>query len=190
MTEEQLDVVDSKMRPTGQVMSKREVHAKELWHRGAHVWIYNSKGEILLQLRHPNKKAYPNTWDVSAAGHLSAGDDPVQGGIRETKEEIGLDIAEDEMEFIGVHTENTTVVGHQHHAFNWTFLVHRDLNLEDLVLQPDETAEVRWITPDELERDVRDHPERYAPRERYVFDTIVTEIRIRHEKPDLSARAS
>lgn len=177
--EEQLDVVDSKMQPTGQVLGKREVHEHELWHRGAHVWIYNSQGQILLQLRHPSKPAYPNTWDVSAAGHLSAGDDPVMGGIRETKEEIGLDITADEMEFIGVHAEDILVGGHQHHSFNWTFLVHRNLDLKDLVLQPDETAEVKWVTPDELARDLRDRPERYAPRQRYVFDIAITEVRKR-----------
>jgi isopentenyldiphosphate isomerase len=190
MTEEQIDVVDTKMRPTGQSMGKNEVHKRELWHRGAHVWVYNSKGQILLQLRHPDKKAYPNTWDVSAAGHLSAGDDPVQGGIRETKEEIGLDIVEEEMDFVGVHAENIVVNDHNHKSFNWTFLVHRDVDIKDLVLQPDETAEVKWVTPDELEQDVREHPERYAPRERYVYDIAIAEIRRRTKEKNPAVQPS
>jgi isopentenyldiphosphate isomerase len=46
-----IDVLDENGNPTGDKKTKREIHEQGLWHISAHVWIYNSKGEILLQLR-------------------------------------------------------------------------------------------------------------------------------------------
>ena len=78
------------------ILERSEAHEKGLWHRSAHIWVYNDKSEILLQLRSANKIIFPNRWDVSSAGHIGAGEIPLDSAIRELKEEIGItDIAED-----------------------------------------------------------------------------------------------
>ena len=46
-----INVLDENGNPTGEVKTKREIHEQGLWHNAAHVWMYNSKGEILMQLR-------------------------------------------------------------------------------------------------------------------------------------------
>ncbi|WNQ12825.1 NUDIX domain-containing protein [Paenibacillus aurantius] len=46
---------------------------------------------LLLQRRHPGKDTYPGLFDITAAGHLEAGEN-VSDGIRELKEELGTDL--------------------------------------------------------------------------------------------------
>jgi isopentenyldiphosphate isomerase len=58
--EDIFDIVNEKDEIIGQA-SRPEVHAKNLFHRASHVWIFNSKGEMLLQKRSTNKDTFPNT---------------------------------------------------------------------------------------------------------------------------------
>ena len=87
---ELIDVLDEKRNNTGEILSREEVHKKGLWHKTAHIWVINSKGDILLQKRSPLKITSPNMWTTSASGHLSAGDSSIEGALRELKEEIRI----------------------------------------------------------------------------------------------------
>jgi len=42
-----------------------------------HVWIYNSKGRVILQKRAEGKDTFPGRWDVSVGGHVTSGDSGV-----------------------------------------------------------------------------------------------------------------
>ena len=57
------------------VVDKDIAHEKGLWHKSVHVWLINDKNEILLQYRCAEKKLYPNTWDISFAGHIAYADE-------------------------------------------------------------------------------------------------------------------
>ena len=98
---EYLDICDSEGNLTGERKTKKEAHALGLWHKAAHIWIINSKHEILIQRRSPFINSHPNMWDISAAGHISAGEDSITSAIRETKEELGLQITLEDMVLIG-----------------------------------------------------------------------------------------
>ena len=52
-----------------------DVHRDGDYHRAVHVWIYSeSTHELLLQKRADCKESWPGQWDISSAGHISAGD--------------------------------------------------------------------------------------------------------------------
>jgi isopentenyldiphosphate isomerase len=70
---EYLDILDNNGNKTGETRSYDEVHEKGLIHRTVHVWILNSKKELLVQKRSKDRRAHPDYWDISAAGHISAG---------------------------------------------------------------------------------------------------------------------
>ena len=82
---------------TGEVKERSAVHRDGDWHGTAHIWLVRQNGgktEVLLQKRSSRKETFPGCYDVSCAGHLSAGDSFVEGALRELEEELGLEAKE------------------------------------------------------------------------------------------------
>ena len=88
--EEYFDVLNEKGEYTGKIESREKCHREGLWHKAVVVFIINSKGQVLLQKRSANKKLWPNTWDVTAGGHVLAGEFGFQSILRECEEELGI----------------------------------------------------------------------------------------------------
>lgn len=79
------------------------VHIEGHWHETFHCWFTERiAGEdfIYFQIRSSVKKDYPNLFDITAAGHLLANED-VFDGLREVKEELGIDIGMEELFSVG-----------------------------------------------------------------------------------------
>ena len=99
--EELFDVLNEKGQYTGKIETRKKCHKEGLWHKAVVVFIINSKGQVLLQKRSANKRMWPNMWDVTAGGHVLAGEFGFQAIIRETKEELGIELNKEEITFIG-----------------------------------------------------------------------------------------
>ena len=87
--EEIFDVCDENDRVIGQA-PRSAVHAQKMLHRAVHVFVFNTRDELLLQRRSASKDEFPLTLTSSASGHLSAGEAYDQAAVRELHEEIGL----------------------------------------------------------------------------------------------------
>lgn len=91
--EEIIDVLDASGEPTGEVVPKGEAHRRGLYHRCFHCWICDpARGRLLAQRRSAAKETWPGLLDTTAAGHLSAGESPLDG-LRELEEELGLRVS-------------------------------------------------------------------------------------------------
>ena len=91
---EYFDIVDDNGLPTGETVSRDIAHRDGIQHRTAHVWIVRRKAsgyDILLQKRSQNKDSFPGLYDTSSAGHIPAGDEPLESAIRELHEELGIE---------------------------------------------------------------------------------------------------
>jgi 16S rRNA (adenine1518-N6/adenine1519-N6)-dimethyltransferase len=87
--DECFDVVDENDRVTGR--ERRDVvHRLGLRHRAVHVFVFNRRGEILLQKRSRLKDNNPGLWDSSVSGHVDAGEDYAACATRELAEEMGI----------------------------------------------------------------------------------------------------
>jgi isopentenyl-diphosphate delta-isomerase type 1 len=86
---EMFDVVDEDNNVIGK-LSRKEVHSGNIIHRGVHILVFNSKGEVLLQKRSMKKDKYPGAWG-DVAGHLDAGESYEHAAARELKEEVGIE---------------------------------------------------------------------------------------------------
>lgn len=90
MATELIDVLDENGCLTGKVLPRSEIHKQGLWHRAIIVAIVNENNQILLQQRAANKEKNANMWDISVAGHISAGQDSLSAAAREINEEVSV----------------------------------------------------------------------------------------------------
>ncbi len=86
---EYFETFDDQGRPTG-LAAREEVHARGLWHRSAHVFLFNGRGELYVQRRAAAKDLFPNRWDFSVGEHLVPGESFLQGARRGLDEELGV----------------------------------------------------------------------------------------------------
>ncbi|WP_236570590.1 NUDIX hydrolase [Paenibacillus sp. An7] len=89
--EEQFDIYNQDGKWIG-TAPRSEVHAKGYWHKSFHCWLIRDTEEgrkLLFQKRVGSKDTFPSCYDITAAGHLSAGE-TVQDAARELEEELGL----------------------------------------------------------------------------------------------------
>lgn len=86
---ELVEVVDLRNRPLA-VMPLPVVHAQQLFHRSVLVLVYNPQGKLYLQQRSRTKAVYPSRWDVSASGHVQAGESLEDAARRELFEELDI----------------------------------------------------------------------------------------------------
>lgn len=102
MEDEQLNIFDSKGILTG-TASRAEAHKIGLWHETFHCWFIEVEGHktfIHFQLRSPDKKDFSNMLDITAAGHLTAGENAADG-VREIKEELGISLTLNDLIYAG-----------------------------------------------------------------------------------------
>ena len=68
---------------------RARVHSSKMWHRGVHVMLYNSEGELLLELRARTKDKFPNRWDAISE-HVMPGESYEEAAMRSLVEELGI----------------------------------------------------------------------------------------------------
>ena len=105
--DEMLSIYDDKLNELG-VKLRSEIHSKGLIHQVVHCWVVSNMDNqkwIYFQQRSYDKKDFPGLYDISAAGHLSIGEDADTAVKRETQEEIGIIIEPENLKFIGTFKE-------------------------------------------------------------------------------------
>lgn len=151
-----LDIVDEHGNPTGKTVERQKAHEEGILHRTSHVWILREKQgkiQVLLQKRSGSKESYPECYDISSAGHIPAGMDFVESAIRELQEELGISASADELIFCGNRTVvwDDYICGKPFHDRQYTrvFILWRDIDEEEFILQKEEVDSVLWMDLDE-----------------------------------------
>ena len=97
------DIVDENGNPTGQTIERSLAHTNGVRHRTVHIWIAREvmgKWQVLLQKRALTKDSFPGRYDTSSAGHIQAGDEPLESAMRELKEELGIAAKPEQLHFL------------------------------------------------------------------------------------------
>jgi isopentenyldiphosphate isomerase len=172
---EYLDIYDENGKPLRIKKSKKEAHDKGLWHWAVQIWVVNSKKEILMQKRSPLMDNYPNKWEASASGHVSAGEDDITSALRETEEEIGLKLEPKNFILIGTVKQMTKREGYINNEINPIYVVKMDLDSSKIKKQEEEVSEVKFMPYEELQKLVESkdpsfvpHPEGYKLLFEYI----------------------
>ncbi|MBT8244719.1 MAG: NUDIX domain-containing protein [Winogradskyella sp.] len=151
--DELIDIVDAKGNPTGKTALKSDIHKNGWYHNTIHLWLYTPKGEILLQQRSHKKTIYPLLWDVSVAGHIDAGETFTEAAIRETEEEIGLNLNKKYLIKIGTHLHKSEYNNGniKDYEFHQVYISKLPVSLESLIPQEDEVEALKLVSLDTFE---------------------------------------
>jgi isopentenyldiphosphate isomerase len=151
--DELLDILDEFGRATGEVAPKSEAHRLGLWHRCFHCWICGSDSEgfyLLLQRRAATKDTWPGYLDITAAGHLAAGERTLDG-LREVEEELGLRVEPERPVPLGTRKVDQEIPEGRDREFHEVFLLLDDTPPERLRLQKEEVEAVFRVYLDDVE---------------------------------------
>lgn len=150
--------------PTGTIVERGVAHSEGRCHGTAHIWIAraNEKSgcEVLLQKRSAWKDSNPGCYDISSAGHLSAGDTYLEGALREIGEELGIHAEAEELRDLGLLEKVSHGVFYgkpfHDHEVSAVYLYTKPVEAEKLHLQESEVEAVRWMDLKECQKAVRE----------------------------------
>ncbi|MFB6800307.1 NUDIX domain-containing protein [Peribacillus butanolivorans] len=152
MENEMLKVFDADRKQIG-VATREEVHRIGYWHEVFHCWFVSREAGveyIYLQHRCAIKKDYPNLLDITAAGHLLA-HETIYDGVREIKEEIGIDVSFAELVPLGIIEYHVTKENFIDKEIANVFLYESTQCFNDFTLQKEEVSGMVKVELDDFE---------------------------------------
>lgn len=148
---EMLDVCGENGMPAGKVISREQAHKEGICHRTAHVWIVRKKEgkwQILLQKRSMQKDSFPGCLDTSSAGHIPAGQEPLESALRELQEELGIAAKPGQLHFAGQFRIKFEKYFHgklfRDNEVANVFVYREPVKIETLSIQKEELESVVW----------------------------------------------
>ena len=127
-------------------------------HRAFSVFIFNSKGELLIQRRAEGKMLWPGFWSNSCCSHPRRGEDIEDAAARRTVEELGIACS---LRYICKfrYAANFEDVGSECEVCS-VFVGRCD---DEIVVDSDEISDFCWIGKADLLDDVFSNSEKYTP---------------------------
>lgn len=176
--DESLVLVDADDREIG-FLDKGAAHdGAGVLHRAFSLFVFNSRGELLLQQRAAGKRLWPGFWANSCCSHPRRGEAIGDAIHRRLREELGFDCA---LEFLYKFQYHASYgeEGSEHE------LCHVFAGTSDAVprVNATEIAALRHVAPAALDAEMAEHPGRFTPWLKLEWQ------RLREQHPELFARA-
>lgn len=142
------DVYDKKGKWKKRAIRKGERLKNDEYHIIVEGWILRDDGNFIIQRRALDKKSFAGMWYCSAGGSVISGETPKEGMVREFREELGIDISEEELHLKRIITEKNTIF--------YIFLVRKNISLDEIKLQEEEVMDVDLADPNKIRKMVED----------------------------------
>ncbi len=136
------DIYNVNREFTGKTIKRGEPFGENEYYVCCEAWIVNSKNQMLVTQRHPDKKA-GGQWEFTGGGVL-AGETTQLAAVREVKEELGICLNETDLELHDVYKHRN--------YFMDIYVVRKDFEDEDIVLDENEVVNWKWLTKNEIEQ--------------------------------------
>ena len=164
MIEEQVILVNADDEKTG-LMGKTEAHVKGVLHRAFSIFIFNDKGQLMLQQRATSKYHSPSLWTNTCCSHQRNGETNLEAGQRRLEEEMGFTTALKEVfSFVYKAKFDNGLIEHEFdHVM--TGFYDKEPNLNSL-----EVNDYKWMYLTEIENDILSHPESYTAWFKIIFN--------------------
>jgi isopentenyl-diphosphate delta-isomerase len=152
-------------------MEKMEAHKKGLLHRAFSVFIFNTKGELLLQQRALDKYHSGGLWTNTCCSHPRPGENTIDAAIRRLREEMGMETEIQPLfSFIYRAEFDNDLIEHEFdHVFS---------GVSDLlpIINKDEVASWKYISMEDLTADMETNPTNYTAWFKIIFSQYQKEI--------------
>ncbi len=159
-----IDVLSPTGLRTGEILSRAEIHRLGKPHRAIHLYLFNSKTELLLQRRSMTVDHAPGMLSISVLGHLDAGETSAVNVRREVREELGLDSSALQIDFLFSHYQeavlNETYIDRQ---FMDVYVAWTDIEISTLRFDPAEVSELKYVPFSDFQAMVSDASSALAP---------------------------
>ncbi|ARN76604.1 isopentenyl-diphosphate delta-isomerase [Nonlabens spongiae] len=167
---EQVILVNENDEKVG-LMEKIEAHEKALLHRAFSVFVINDNNEIMLQQRAHDKYHSPGLWTNTCCSHQRDGESNIAAGRRRLQEEMGFTTDLKELfNFIYIAPFDNGLTEHElDHVMVGSFNGEPQLN-------PDEAADYKWMTADDIKKDIAQNPDIYTEWFKIIFDKYYNHI--------------
>lgn len=166
MENNQVILVDKNDVPIG-LMEKLEAHQKGELHRAFSIFVFNSKGELLLQQRALHKYHSGGLWTNTCCSHPFPNETNEQAAHRRLMEEMGFDCElHKKFDFIYKAKLNNELTEHE---FDHVFVGIYD---KAPLVNADEVANWKYIKPEQLLEDIKKNPENYT----YWFKEVIAKV--------------
>lgn len=143
---EKWDLYTKYREKTGKEHIRGDELPEGLYHLVVHVWIRNSKGEYLISQRSANRPTFPLMWEC-VGGSVLKDESSIQGAIRETKEEIGLDLKQSDGRLLF-----TKIRGKGFNDIMDVWLFNYDGEIKLQAATTDEVADCKWMSVPEIRK--------------------------------------
>ncbi len=140
--DELLDLVDSNDQLIGTVMRNTTSNPHKGYLRASEMFIQNDQGQLWIPRRHTAKRIAPGGLDYSMGGHVGSGENYMQALIRETKEELNLDIDRSKLKLLRKFRPDK-----QLRYFRMVYIYKSN---EVPKYNPNDFTEYYWMIPEEL----------------------------------------
>ncbi|WP_435414762.1 isopentenyl-diphosphate Delta-isomerase [Polaribacter aestuariivivens] len=162
--EEQVILVDTNDQQIG-LMEKIEAHEKALLHRAFSVFIFNKKGELMLQQRAASKYHSPLLWTNTCCSHQREGESNIEAGKRRLQEEMGF--TTELKEVFSFMYKAPFDNGLTEHEFDHVMVGNYE---EAPQLNKNEAENYKWMTLEAVKADIKNKPEIYTEWFKIIFD--------------------
>jgi isopentenyl-diphosphate delta-isomerase len=170
-----VELVDAEGAPTGSITVDEAHQAPGQLHRAFSVFLRDSSGRVLLQQRAAAKTRFPLRWANTCCGHPWPGEDVTVAGARRLVEEVGIGgVALDEIGVYSYYAEDPTT-GRVEYEYDHVLLGDLPAG-RNLLPDPDEVADVRWVDVPELRAAIAADPRSYAPWLAGVTDRLAAHL--------------
>ena len=161
--EEKVILVNEKDDQLG-LMGKMEAHQKAVLHRAFSVFVFNRKGELLLQQRALDKYHSPGLWTNTCCSHQRDGESNIEAGKRRLEEEMGFSCDLEEL-FWFVYKASFDN-GLTEHELDHVMIGHYD---QDPEINKEEVASHKWMLLEDVKKDIDMRPELYTEWFKIIF---------------------
>jgi len=166
MKKKQVILVTENDEATG-TMEKMEAHEKGILHRAFSVFIFNSRGELLLQRRALSKYHSGGLWTNTCCSHPTPGEDTLDSATKRLKEEMGF-TAPLEKVFDFVYRADFSN-GLTEHEFDHVFAGEYE---SEIHANPEEVMDYSYKTVSDIRQLLSKHPEQFTPWFQLAFPRI------------------